>query len=115
MCGSTTLGNLRASLAGYRDFSAVVMPTSTMGNDAPQNALNRQTLKGSEMATLLRDSVQHYGDHPVFFTDGFFRYGVALYPACAPNHDRPNALLVRAFSLVTGRDGPWAPIQLEHE
>lgn len=79
------------------------------------NPLNRETMKASDVIRAMEHAIKEYGDLPVFFTDGFFRYGMTCHSESAPNFDAPKAMLVRPFSLVTGRDGPNSPISLEHE
>lgn len=79
------------------------------------NPLNRETMKASDVIRAMEHAIEQYGDRPVYFTDGYFRYGITCYAESAPNFDAPKAMLVRVFSLVTGRDGPNSPISLEHE
>ncbi len=78
------------------------------------NPLNRETMKASDVIRAMQHCIEHYGDLPVYFTDGFFRYGAHCHAESAPNFDAPNAMLVKAFSLTTGMDGPRTPIDLEH-
>lgn len=79
------------------------------------NPLNRETMMASDVIRAMQHSIEQFGDRPVYFTDGYFRYGMACHPESAPNFDSPKAMLLKAFSLVTGRDGPNSPINLEHE
>lgn len=79
------------------------------------NPLNRETLKTLDLIRILENSLEQNGNRPIYFSDTFFRYGVVCHDESAPNFDSPKALLIRAFSLVTGMDGPNSPINLEHE
>lgn len=79
------------------------------------NPLNRKTMKASELIRALESFIEQHGDRPVHFSDGYFRYGMTCHAESAPNFDSPKAVLIKAFSLVTGRDGPNSPINLEHE
>lgn len=72
----------------------------------------RNTMTASELVKVLQAGIEKYGDRPVFFTDGFYRHGMTCYAAPAPNFDSPNAMLIRAFSLETGIDGPRKPMEM---
>lgn len=78
------------------------------------NPLNRETMKASDVIRALEHTIKHYGDLPVYFSDQYFRYGVRCHEESAPNFDAPKCVLVQAFSLVTGRNGPNSPMDLEH-
>ena len=82
---------------------------------ADQDTHKRETMKASDIIRAMEHFIKHHGDRPVYFTDGFFRYGVTCHAGGAPNFDSPSCVLVKAFSLVTGSDGPSEPIALEHE
>jgi len=79
------------------------------------NPLNRSTMRASDVIRTMQHFIEQYGDRPVYFSDGFFCYGMTCHAASAPNFDSPQAMLIKAFSLVTGIDGPNAPIALTHE
>lgn len=79
------------------------------------NPLNRETMRASDVARAMQAFIEQHGDRPVYFSDGFFRYGMTCHAENAPIFDSPRCMLVKAFSLVTGRDGPVTPISLEHE
>lgn len=80
-----------------------------------KNPLNRETMKASDVVRTMQAFIEQHGDRPVYFSDGFFRYGMTCHAESASNYDSPQAVLVKAFSLVTGMDGPAAPIALEHQ
>ncbi|WP_124800646.1 hypothetical protein [Paraburkholderia phosphatilytica] len=73
--------------------------------------MDRKTLTCSEMIKALEHMIATHGDRPVYFTDGFFRYGVNCHPESAPNFDSSKAFLVKAFNLETGRNGPNEPLK----
>lgn len=79
------------------------------------NPLNRETLKASDLIKILEHSIKQHGDREVYFSDGFFRYGVDCHAECSANYDSPKAMLIKAFSLTTGMNGPNRPIDLDHE
>lgn len=79
------------------------------------NPLNRETMKASDVVRAMQHFIEQHGDRPVYFSDGFSRYGMTCHAESAPNFDSPKCMLVKAFSLVTGRNGPNAPIALEHD
>lgn len=72
----------------------------------------RNTMQASELVKVLQSSIEQYGDRPVFFTDGFHRHGLTCHAESAPNFDSPKAMLVKAFSLDTGIDGPREPMKM---
>lgn len=72
----------------------------------------RETLKASELIRILQQSLEMYGDRPVYFSDGFHRYGATCHAESAPNFDAPKAMLMKAFNLDTGIDGPRRPLEM---
>jgi len=72
----------------------------------------RETLQASELIKILQESIERYGDRPVYFSDGFYRYGATCHAESAPNFDAPKAMLVTTFSLDTGIDGPRRPLEM---
>ncbi|MBU0521635.1 MAG: hypothetical protein KJ643_05245 [Gammaproteobacteria bacterium] len=72
----------------------------------------RETLKASELVRVLQESIKLYGDRPVFFSDGFHNYGATCHAESAPNFDAPKAMLVKAFDLESGIDGPRRPLEM---
>lgn len=74
--------------------------------------MERRTMKASELVKVLEASIKEYGDRPVFFSDGFHRHGVTCHAESAPNFCSPQAMLVKAFSLETGIDGPRCPMEM---
>lgn len=79
------------------------------------NPVNRETMNASDVVRVMQEFIDIYGDRPVFFSDGYFRYGMNCHAESAANFDSPRCMLIKAFSLVTGRDGPNAPIDLAHD
>jgi hypothetical protein len=73
-------------------------------------ATERKTMKASEVIAAMQQMVQQHGDREVFFSDGYFRYGVTTHPESAPNYDSSKAFLVKAFNLETGKNGPDQPL-----
>lgn len=79
------------------------------------NQINHATLNASELIDILEHYIANYGDRPVYFSDSFFRYGISCHPENSANFDSPKAILIQAFSLVTGMNGPNQPIDIMHE
>lgn len=78
------------------------------------NPFNRKTMMASDVVAVMQHFIKEHGDKPVYFSDGYFQYGMTCHAESAPNYDSSRCMLVKAFSLVTGRNGPNSPIDLEH-
>lgn len=74
--------------------------------------VDRKPMLASEVIAMLTGHIRQHGDNPVFFTDGFHRYGADVYSAPAANFDSSQAVLVRPFDLATGMSGPRAPLAM---
>lgn len=72
---------------------------------------DRKTMTTSQMIASLQHCLQQNGDRPVYFTDGFHRYGANCHAESAPNFSSPQAVLVKAFNLETGIDEFEAPVR----
>ncbi|WP_395025079.1 hypothetical protein [Comamonas odontotermitis] len=66
-------------------------------------------MKASDVIRAMEQAIKNYGDLPVYFTDGYFRYGLNCHTESAPNFDTPKAMIVRAFGLLNGSDGSSNP------
>ena len=82
---------------------------NNLEKSAMSNPLNRETMKASDIIRAMDQAIKNYGDLPVYFTDGYFRYGLNCRVESVPNFDTPTAIIVQAFGLLNGGDGTQNP------